>query len=47
MIQVNLIPNVKQDLLKAQKIRNWVIFFSIVAGGAAIAIIVVMGLAFG
>lgn len=47
MIQVNLIPNVKQDLLKAQKIRNWVIFFSIIAGGAAIAIVVVMGLAFG
>ena len=32
MVQVNLIPKVKQDLLKTQKIRNWVIFFSIVAG---------------
>ena len=47
MVQVNLIPKVKQDLLKAQKIRNWVIFFSIVAGGAAIAIVVMMTVAFG
>ena len=47
MVQVNLIPKVKQDLLKAQKIRNWVIFFSIVAGGAAIAIVVMMTIAFG
>lgn len=39
MTQINLIPDVKRDLLRAQAIRNFVIFISVIAGGASIAIV--------
>lgn len=47
MIQINLIPNVKRDLLRAQAIRNLVIFISMVAGISAVVIVVLTAIAFG
>lgn len=43
MIQVNLIPDVKQEYLKAQKIRNMVISISILTMIGASVLVVVMG----
>ena len=40
MIQINLIPDVKRDLLRAQAMRNLVIFASIVVTGVAAAAVV-------
>lgn len=42
MIQVNLIPDVKNELLRAQRLRNLIIFVSIVASIAAVGVILVM-----
>lgn len=42
MIQINLIPDVKRDLLRANAMRNWVIFLSIVVGVASIVVIVLV-----
>jgi hypothetical protein len=44
MIQVNLIPNVKQEFIKAQRMRNLVISISIVVSIASVAVVVVMGM---
>lgn len=41
MIEINLIPDVKQQYLKARKMRNLAITFSILAGLAAAAVVVV------
>ena len=42
MIEINLVPDVKQELIKAQRIRSTVISFSIIIGiislGAATAL---------
>ena len=40
MIQINLIPDVKRELLRAQAMRNLVIFASIIVTGVAIAAVV-------
>ena len=37
MVEINLLPDVKRDLLKAQQLRNIVTFVSIVIGGAMLA----------
>lgn len=42
MIEINLIPDVKQELLKAQRIRASVITVSIFAGLIAIGVVVVL-----
>jgi hypothetical protein len=42
MIEINLVPDVKQELLNAQRVRTSVISFSIVIGIAAIAVVVVL-----
>lgn len=47
MIQINLIPDVKRDLLRAQAVRNWVIFLSTIIGAGSIALVVVTGMIFG
>ena len=44
MIEINLIPDVKQELLKAQKVRSAVISISIIVGIAAIGIVIVLAL---
>lgn len=43
MIQVNLIPDVKHEYLRAQKLRNSVISIAILAVAASIALVVLLG----
>lgn len=42
MIEINLVPDVKQELISAQRVRTNVISLAIVVGIAAIAIVVVL-----
>jgi hypothetical protein cdiviTM7_02674 len=42
MVEINLLPDVKRDLLKAQQLRNIVTFVSIVIGGAMLAGVVLL-----
>lgn len=42
MIEVNLVPDVKRELLKAQRIRNIVIFSSVVVAIAAVVITIIL-----
>ena len=39
MIEINLIPSVKKELLKARMTRNIIISFSVLVGGGAIALV--------
>ena len=43
MIEINLIPDVKRELLKAQKMRSVVISISILAGIVAAGVVVALG----
>ncbi|MGB4761788.1 MAG: hypothetical protein WBP12_00360 [Candidatus Saccharimonas sp.] len=47
MIEINLVPDVKIEMLRAQRMRNIAISMSIIAGAAAVAVVVVMGLVIG
>lgn len=47
MIQINLVPDIKQEYLKAQRTRNMAISISILAGLAAVAVVVILGLILG
>ena len=38
MIEINLVPNVKQELIKAQRVRSKVIVGAIFIGAASIAV---------
>ena len=40
MVEINLLPDIKRELLKAQRIRNVVIFGSIVIGGVMLTSVV-------
>jgi hypothetical protein len=42
MIEINLVPDVKQELLNAQRVRTTVISISILVGMAAVAIVIVL-----
>lgn len=42
MIEINLVPDVKQELINAQRVRTSVISLSILVGIAAIAIVIVL-----
>lgn len=42
MIQINLLPDVKQEFIRAKRTRNTVISISIIAGLAALGIVVLM-----
>ena len=42
MIEINLVPDVKQELIKAQRIRSTVISSSIFVGGVAAVIVVLL-----
>lgn len=42
MIEINLVPDVKQELINAQRVRTSVISLSILVGIAAIAVVVVL-----
>lgn len=47
MIQINLVPDVKQEMIHAQRMRNVAISFSIIAGLAAGAVVLVLALILG
>ncbi len=47
MIEINLIPDVKKELIKANKTRNFVVTISIFVGTAAVAVVAVLGLIIG
>lgn len=44
MIEINLIPDVKQELLKAKRVRTYVISGAVVIGIASVALVVLMAL---
>ena len=44
MIEINLVPDVKQELLKAQSVRSTVISLAIIVGIAAVGVVVVLAL---
>lgn len=44
MIEINLIPDVKQELIKAQRVRSTVITISILVGIISIAVVVVLAM---
>jgi len=44
MIEINLVPDVKQELIKAQRIRATVISFSIIIGIAAVAAVTLLAI---
>lgn len=47
MIQVNLLPDIKQDYLRAKRQRNTVISIAIIVGAVAIGLVVLLGLLIG
>ena len=47
MIEINLLPDVKRELLKTRAMRNRVISMSFLVGGASIAAVVVLALILG
>ena len=47
MIQINLVPDVKQEMLRAQRMRNVAISFSILVGLASAGVVVTLGLVLG
>ena len=47
MIEINLLPNVKRELLKTRAMRNRVISISFLVGGASIAAVVVLAVILG
>ncbi len=47
MIEINLLPNVKRELLKTRAMRNRVISISFLVGGVSVAAVVVLALILG
>lgn len=47
MIQVNLVPDVKLELIRAQRHRNWVVSVAVISMLASVAIVVILGLVIG
>lgn len=47
MIEINLVPDVKQEFIHAQKMRNTVITFAIIISIAAVGVLAVLGLLYG
>lgn len=47
MIEINLVPDVKQEFLRAQRTRNTVISIAIIVGIAAVAAIVLISVIVG
>lgn len=44
MIEINLVPDVKQELIKAQRVRSSVISIAIIAGLASVAVVVLLAI---
>ncbi len=47
MIEINLIPDVKKELIRAKRTRNVVVTFSIAIGAAAVGVVVLLGVIIG
>lgn len=47
MISINLVPNIKQELLRAQRQRTMVVFAAIIIGAVTICIVVILGIIVG
>lgn len=47
MIQINLVPDIKQEMLRAQRMRNLTISFSILVGIVAVSAVAALGLVLG
>lgn len=47
MIQINLVPDVKLELISAQRHRNMVISVSVIAMIAAVAVVIILGIIIG
>lgn len=47
MIEINLIPDVKQELLKAQTARNYVISGAVITGIGAVVLVVILAIVLG
>ncbi|MFZ1258030.1 MAG: hypothetical protein WAQ25_01010 [Candidatus Saccharimonas sp.] len=47
MIEINLIPDVKQEFIRAQQIRNAAIGISVIVGLAAVTVVVALGIFLG
>jgi len=47
MIEINLIPDVKQEFLRAQRMRNTAVSFSIIIGLASAGVVVLLGVLLG
>ena len=45
--EINLVPEVKDEMIKALKIRNYIMFISIVVAAASVGITVIFGLIMG
>lgn len=43
MFEVNLVPDVKAEMVKAQRIRNIVLFFCLILVGACVTVVMVLG----
>lgn len=44
MIEINLIPDVKQELIRAQRVRSMVVALAILVGIGAIGVVILLGL---
>ena len=47
MISINLLPDVKKDLLRVRRERNLVVTISVIAIGVSVGILVILGLTLG
>jgi Tfp pilus assembly protein PilN len=44
MIEINLVPDIKQELIKAQRVRSTVITISILVGSISVAVVVLLAI---
>ena len=43
MFEINLVPDIKEQLLRKLRLRNFVIFVSIIVAGASAGVVVILG----
>ena len=42
MFEISLVPDIKGEMIKAQKVRNWVLFGCIVVSAVAIGVVAIL-----
>ena len=42
--EINLVPDIKGEMIKALKLRNFIFFISIVVAGASVAVVLVFAM---